>query len=217
MNLPFTTAQFFDVFEKYNTQVWPMQVVLYALALLVVLFAWRHRQASARSVMAILAGLWLWMGIVYHFMFFAAINPAANVFGTIFVIQGFILLYAGIIQPKLSFRIRMTLTGGTGLVFIAYALLIYPLIGMVFGHMFPRAPIFGLPCPTTIFTFGVLLFANERVPWYLFVIPLLWSLVGFSAAWTLGVIQDYGLLVAGVLGSALLLLNNRNEMSTKPD
>lgn len=141
MNLPFTTAQFFDVFEKYNTQVWPMQVVLYALALLVVLFAWRHRQASARSVMAILAGLWLWMGIVYHFMFFAAINPAANVFGTIFVIQGFILLYAGIIQPKLSFRIRMTLTGGTGLVFIAYALLIYPLIGMVFGHMFPRAPI----------------------------------------------------------------------------
>jgi hypothetical protein len=25
--LPFTTAQFFDVFTKYNTAVWPIQIL----------------------------------------------------------------------------------------------------------------------------------------------------------------------------------------------
>ena len=216
MNLPFTAEQFFDVFYAYNTRVWPMQVVLYALGILALILAWRARPSSTRSILAILAGLWFWMGIVYHVIFFSAINPAAIVFGALFILQGCIFLVAAVRSRKYTFRVSLHIKGITGLVMIIYALLIYPFWGMIAGHVFPRAPIFGLPCPTTIFTFGVLLFVSERVPWYLYIIPLIWSIVGFSAALTLGVPQDYGLLVAGVVGSALLLMKNKSAASQTP-
>jgi len=65
------------------------------------------------------------------------------------------------------------------------------------------------PCPTTIFTFGILLWAIESVPAFLLVIPLIWSVVGMSAAVNLRVPQDYGLVVAGVFGTVLILVQNR--------
>jgi hypothetical protein len=65
------------------------------------------------------------------------------------------------------------------------------------------------PCPTTIFTFGILLWTIKKVPAYLLVIPFLWSIVGISAAINLRVPQDYGLVVAGFLGTILILIQNR--------
>jgi hypothetical protein len=65
------------------------------------------------------------------------------------------------------------------------------------------------PCPTAIFTFGLLLWVVDSVPAYLLIIPLLWSFLGMSAAINLQVPQDYGLVVAGVLGTALILIQNR--------
>lgn len=41
------------------------------------------------------------------------------------------------------------------------------------------------------------------------IIPLLWGLVGGSAAWKLGVEQDYGLLAAALLALALVSLPGR--------
>ncbi|WP_394339066.1 DUF6064 family protein [Methanosarcina sp. UBA289] len=31
--------------------------------------------------------IWLWMGIVYHWSFFASINPVAHIFGVLFVLR----------------------------------------------------------------------------------------------------------------------------------
>jgi hypothetical protein len=41
------------------------------------------------------------------------------------------------------------------------------------------------------------------------VIPFLWSLLGISASYQLGVREDIGLLVAGVLGVGLLIWRDR--------
>jgi hypothetical protein len=57
----------------------------------------------------------------------------------------------------------------------------------------------------TIFTFGLLLWTERPVPRMLLVIPLLWSLLGVSAAIALDVGEDLGLVVAGLLATALLL------------
>ena len=97
-----------------------------------------------------------------------------------------------------------------GVCFILYAMVVYPLLGLAFGHSYPRAPMFGVaPCPTTIFTFGILLWSTKSVPAYVLVIPFLWSIVGMSAAVSLRVPQDYGIAIAGVLGSAMILIQNR--------
>jgi hypothetical protein len=87
-----------------------------------------------------------------------------------------------------------------GSLLIAFSLVIYPLIGFLFGHRYPAMPTFGLPCPTTIFTLGILMFAEIPIPRSAFVVPVLWSVIGSFGAFQLRVPQDYGLLISGLIG-----------------
>jgi Family of unknown function (DUF6064) len=43
-----------------------------------------------------------------------------------------------------------------------------------------------------IFTFGLLLWTDARMPKWVLVVPLLWSVLGLSAATTLGMVEDLG-------------------------
>jgi hypothetical protein len=88
-------------------------------------------------------------------------------------------------------------------------MVVYPLLGSAFGHAYPRSPTFGLPCPTTIFTFGLLLWTDTKLPKNVLIITFLWSLIGSSAALTLGIFEDTGLLVSGILGVALIIMRDR--------
>ena len=210
MRIPFTVEQFFDIFGTYNTAIWPAQVLAYGLGMVALALAFRESQMSTRIISGILALFWTWMGIFYHIVHFSVINPAAWIFGIAFVLQGLLFLLVGTIFRRPAFRFTLKPLPIVGACFILYATVIYPLLGIGFGHSYPRSPMFGVaPCPTTIFTFGVLLWASKPVPAYLLVIPLLWSIVGMSAAVNLRVPQDYGLVVAGVLGTVLILIQNR--------
>jgi len=210
MNLPFTVEQFFAVFGDYNEAIWPGQIVAYALGLAVVVSLVKRTKWSGRFAFAVLALFWLWMGAVYHFAFFSEINSAAKLFAALFIIQGVILAAIGTCLNRVEFGKVASVHAIVGGVFIVFSMLIYPLIGYLAGHRYPAVPMFGVaPCPTTIFTFGVLLFTRSRVPWYVFVVPLLWSVVGMNAAISLRVPQDYGLLVAGIVGTIMIMMKNR--------
>ncbi len=211
MKLPFTIEQFLQVFGNYNLTVWPMQIFLYVLGVVVVILAIRPSNGSNKIISAILSFFWLWMGIVYHLIFFTRINNAAYIFGLIYILQSFLFLFTGVFNSYLSFRLKPDFRGITGIIFVLYALVIYPILGTIAGHQYPNTPIFGLPCPTTIFTFGLLLWTTQRFPKHLLIIPFLWSIIGFSAALSLTIYQDYGLLVAGVFGTILILLRDKNS------
>jgi len=200
MNIPFTTEQFFEVFARYNDSVWPMQVILYLLALAAVALLVRPGSMQSRMISAVLAFLWAWMAIAYQFAFFTEINPASWLFGMLFALGALLFGRVGILKGKLQFRRgdRTRLWVGSSL--IAFGLVVYPLLGYSFGQRYPRVPTFGLPCPTTIFTIGLLLFLNPPVPKSVFLVPLIWAAVGSIAAIQLGVFQDLGLLVAGLVG-----------------
>ena len=209
MSLPFTPEQFLDVFSRYNEAIWPAQLGAYALGVLVVALALRPAASSGRAVGALLAGAWAFNGIAYHLAFFAAVNPAAYVFGGAFLLQAALLAKAAW-RDRLAFGFAPTARYGFGLALVAYAAVLYPLLGLAAGHAYPRAPMFGVaPCPTTIFTFGVLLLAKDRVPPWLLVVPFAWSLVGVSAAVQLGIREDLGLAVAGLLAAPWLVLRVR--------
>jgi hypothetical protein len=217
MQLPFTRDQFLSVFEQYNLAVWPVQILLNILGLSAVFFAIRKTRVSNVSIAVILGALWLWIGLAYHFGFFASVNPTARVFGIFTVLQGILFLTYGVLRRKLSFHVQRDVFGFTGAILVLYALIVYPILGYSFGHIYPKAPTFGLPCPTTIFTFGLLLWTDARVPKVVLVIPLLWSLIGFSAALTLGILEDTGLLIAGVVGTILIVLRDRRSSDAKGD
>lgn len=206
--IPFTVDQFLNVFERYNVAVWPAQVFLNLIGIIAICLTLSRKKDFSKLVSLILSIFWIWMGIVYHLWFFSAINRAALIFATFFVLEGILFFIAGVLKQQLTFRSSSDLYGVVGGVFFVYGLIVYPVFGYWLGHRFPAAPTFGLPCPTTIFTFGMLLWTNRRVPFYVLAIPLAWSFIGFWAAISLGMIQDLGLLVAGLMGSILIIFRD---------
>jgi hypothetical protein len=146
-------------------------------------------------------------------IFFSSINPAAYIFGTLFILQGLLFIYAGVIKKSASFDYKTDTLHITGIVFIIYALFIYPMLGISFGHVYPKSPTFGLPCPTTIFTFGILLW-SIRIPKWLVIIPFIWSIIRFTAVLNFGVAEDSGLLITGIISTILLLFRKKKEFKT---
>lgn len=200
--LPFTRQDFFAVFAAYNTSVWPAQLALYALTAAIVAKAVRGESRATRWAPLGLALLWLWTGIAYHWWQFTAINRPAWIFGALFVIEAGLLAVAGL-RGGLEIGRPAGWRGWTGGALLAYALLVYPLLGFA-GHPPQEVPVLGVPCPTTIFTFGLLFWATRPIPRHLLVIPLFWAFIGSTAVFLLGVVQDIGLLVAGLAGLLLL-------------
>jgi hypothetical protein len=208
--LPFTLDQFLDVFAAYNDAIWPAQIVAYGLGVIVVVALLRPGRASDRLISGVLALMWLWTGIVYHGLYFSAVNRAAFGFGALFVVQGLALLHAGVFRDGLSFGARGGLPALVGGFFLAYAAVLYPLIGIATGHGWPAMPMFGVtPCPVTIFTFGLFLLTVRRFSYWLLVIPFVWSLIGGSAAILLDIPQDWLLLVSGVVSVLLIVIRDR--------
>jgi Family of unknown function (DUF6064) len=117
-------------------------------------------------------------------------------FAAIFLLQAALFFWSGVIRGHLSFMSSRTARTPIGWFLVGYALL-YPGINAVEHGSVLKIPTFGLPCPTTIFTAGLLLLAAPRSR-TLAIVPIIWSAIGGSAAFLLGVTADYALPVAGV-------------------
>ena len=206
MRVPFTVEQFLDVFRRYNEAVWPAQWILTALGVTAVVLALGRAPHAGRMIGGVLALLWLWMGAVYHLVFFRPINPAATAFGALFLVQAALLAWLGAWRGALTFRVRRDAAGVMGALVIVYALVLYPAIGHALGHRYPAAPTFGVPCPTTMLTFGLLLWAVPPVPRGLLVVPALWALIGTTAAAGLGMREDFGLSIAAIVATVAMLM-----------
>ena len=178
-------------------------------------FLFRRTRYSNRIIAGVLAAMWLWTGIFYHALFFVPINGAAWLFAALFVAEGIWVAYAGLVRDQLRFGFRSEPAAWVGIAFVAYAAVLYPLIGLATGVAYGEMPIFGVtPCPVTIFTFGMLLLTTKRLSWWLLAIPLVWSLIGGSAAFLLAVPQDWVLLASGLIAVTLIMLRDHGRHLT---
>jgi len=210
MNFPFSTEQFLDVFKIYNLTVWPAQIFLVILALVSIFLAVYKTKFSDKIITLSLSFYWLWIGIFYHLIFFTKINKAAYGFAALFVIQSGLFFYFGILKQTLHFKYLTNVKGLLAIVLFLYSLIFYPLLGYAFGNFYPQTPTFGLPCPTTIFTFGLLVLSEGKVNKFLLIIPALWAVIGFTAALKLGILQDIGLLVSAILTLTVVMIERKN-------
>ena len=204
--MPFSIDMLLDYFAVYNERIWPMQVLGYLLGLLTVGPLFRPGKAWDRVVTGVMAFLWLWVAVIFWLQ--AAMDMAYLYAPTVlFAIQGAFLLYA-LVRNRIAYGQVRRVDTAVGLAFTAYALIGYPVAGLLVGHVYPRTPLSPLfPCPATILTFGVLLLA-QRMPRYLLVIPTLWAVSG--ALWFyLGMVEDAGLVIAGVVGIVMLIARER--------
>lgn len=201
--LPFTTDAFFAVFEAYNRAIWPGQIPAYLLGAAVLIASVRGGRMAGPVAAGGLAVMWLVNGALYHLWQFSVINPLAYGFGALFLVQS--VLFAVAARPgRFEFAGVHGAAGWLALVLIVYAAAIYPVIGWLMGHGYPRAPLLGVaPCPTTIFSLGILMLVR-RPSWWLWPIPVAWALFGSTAAILLAVPEDLGMLAAALIALSLL-------------
>jgi hypothetical protein len=215
MSLPFTAEQFLAIFAAWNRATEPIHTINYLIGGALMILVMVGLPGAGRVVAFGLSLAWATMGLGYHLLFFSTINPAAPLFGALFLAQAILFAGAGITGKWLRFegRLPWTLKSAAGLLLAVYGLAGYALASFLAGYAYPRVPLFATaPCPTVIFTLGLVLLTRPPAGWAIYAIPLAWSAIGGSAAVLLGVPQDYGLIAGGIV--ALLFLLTRSSAAS---
>ncbi len=204
----FTLEKFLLTLENYNLDIWPLQIVSYILGIAVIVLAVKKTRLSNRVISLILSFFWLWSGIVFCILYWNKSFKFALIFGILLIIQGLIFIYS-FLKQNISFSYTWNRYSAIGILLIFYAMIAYFLIGLFIGHTYPQSFPFGLvPCPTTIFTLGILLWTDKKVPKHIIIIPALLSLVGIIAL-IKGIYEDIGLLVLGLSAALLIFLRDK--------
>ncbi|MBI5402714.1 MAG: hypothetical protein HY959_04900 [Ignavibacteriae bacterium] len=201
--MPFSQEQFFEVFVKYNSFVFPFQILLFIAGSFCLSLILLKSKSAAKTVSYFLVLLWLWNGIVYHLYFFSEINKAAIAFGVLFILQAAFFLIEFVVKKQLFFSYENKFDMITGYFLVIFGLVIYPAIGLLLGNDINRTILLGLPCPTVIYTFGIIVLSRKNYTLYKLIIPVIWAFIGFSAAIKFGVYQDVMLPVSAVISLVL--------------
>ena len=209
--LLFAPRTYYRLVELYNTEVWPAQLAAVAVALLLLLLAWRGREQAGRVVAAVLATAWAFVAWRFHWHHYATINWAAVYFAGAFAAQA--LLLAGTATAG-ALRLGPVSPGqrSAGVAVAVVALALQPALTLGLGRPWAQIEVVGLaPDPTAVFTLGLLLLARQA-PWWLFPIPLLWCLASGMTLWTMGAADAFiPPVTAGAALVAALALRSRNR------
>lgn len=196
--MPFTVDQFFDVFGRYNSLLWPVVLLLWLVSAATIVWWARTGVRASRLVATLLAFHWAWSGVAFHWAFFVANNPAARFFGALFLFQAVCLAWVGVARPHLRFS-----PGRDGWRLVGFALIVYsflyPALSLAAGHAWPRVPLFAVPCPTTLLTSGLLLTLDGPMPIAIAVSTIAWAAIGGSGSILFNVQPDFALPLAGLL------------------
>jgi len=215
LKIPFTTEQFFEIIEKYNHALFPAQLIVILLGILSLILLHSKKGSKNKLIGGFLGILWIWIGIAYHFAFFTEINKAAYVFGGFFVLQGLFFLIETFSRSKLEFEFNGKTIDYIAYFFIIFGLAIYPILLFYLENSLETTITLGLPCPSTILTFGFLMLSSSKLSRYLLIIPALWAIVGISAAIEFKVYPDYLMPVSALIAIIYLTLRKKEKLSEK--
>lgn len=205
MEIPFTTQEFFEIIERYNQTIFPAQIIILGLGILLVVILHSKIKSKNKIIGGSLGVLWLWTGIAYHLAFFTEINKAAYVFGALFVLQGLIFIIETFLRKKLEFDFKGTVMDYIAYFFIIFGIVIYPALIYILENSLSKTISLGLPCPSTIFTFGFLMLTTLKFSKYVLIIPVLWTIVGTTAAYKFSVYPDYFMPVSALVAIIYLM------------
>src|SRR5512134_642137 len=185
--LLFAPRTYYRLFELYNREIWPAQLLALGAGGAILLASRRGGAAPGRLAAALLAGCWLWIAWGFHLQRYATINWAATHFAAAFASEAALLVWTGVVRGRLALGSIDPVVRRVGLGVIVFALVVQPLIGPLAGRDWAQAEVFGTaPDPTAVATLGVLLLASDRVRWALLVVPALWCAVTGATLWAMG-------------------------------
>lgn len=210
MSFRITIQDFLLILENYNLDIWPLQILSYALGILAVVLAIKSTKYSNRIISLILSAYWLWIGGVFCLIYWSETYDPAFIFGAMIIVQG-LIFFNSFLKQNISFSFKPDFYSVFGILLIFYSMIGYQLVGSFIGHTYPHFFPFGLvPCPTTIFTFGLLLWTDRKFSRYIIIIPILCTLPGFLAVYH-GILEDIGLIILGLGAAFLIFRKYRNK------
>lgn len=211
MKIPFTTVQFFEIIEKYNQAVFPIQIILIILGILTLFIL--HSKSKLKDIIigSFLGALWIWIGIGYHLLFFTDINKMAYIFGGLFILQGLLFLFETLKRKKLGFEFKGNFIDYLAYFLIIFGIAIYPILIYILENSIKTTITLGLPCPSTIFTFGLILLSRPNFSKYLIIIPTIWTIIGTGAAINFGVYPDYLMPISALIAIIYVFAMKKSE------
>jgi uncharacterized protein DUF6064 len=216
--LLFSPRVYWRMFELQNAALWPLQVLVLAASLIIILLVARRPRTYSRWLALLLALLWIFVGWAFLWNRYAAINWAAAYVAPAFAVEGALLFVAGPLLDGLTFD-RRGLARWIGYIMLAFALAGHPLLAPLQGRGWAPSEVFGIaPDPTAIATLGLLLFARGRLLLLLLPIPVFWCLLSGITLRTMGEPQGWVLLAALALAAAAYIwtiVRQRGSLSTK--
>jgi hypothetical protein len=203
--LLFSPRTYYRLIERYNLAIWPAHLLTPALGVTIAVLLRRPTPARSRTIAAILAALWAWVGWAFVATRYATINWAAVWLAWLFALEVLLLGWLGAAAGRLRFgwenpRSRF------GAALFALAMGLYPTLAPALGRGWTQAELFGIaPDPTVVGTVALLLMAEgpARARWAALTPPLIWCCVGGATLLAMGSAEAWIVLPAGVL--ALLL------------
>jgi len=207
---PFTMQEFLTLIADNNARFWPVALIAYALGIAAVVLLLRRARFASAFAAAVLALYWLWAGVVFNGFAFSRLWPGAVGVAVLFVIQAVLLAVTGVWKRQLRFSVTTDVTGVVGGLAILYATVGYPAVAALMGRGYPQSLLLGLtPCPTVVLALGWLLWSCRPLPKALLVIPVLIALAMGGMAASLGIVEDFGLVITAVVAAGLLLARDR--------
>lgn len=211
--VPFSKDVFLGVVNGYGEFAWPAQIVAFLLGCAIVDLIRRPRPGSGRLICGMLAAGWFWIGSTYYGVYIAGLSWAAWISTAAFTLQGVLLLLLGTVRSGMALRYEREAARNAGMGFMLYALFAYPAIAIALGVPLTAVPVPGIaPDATILFTLGILLLTERRVPLSLAVIPLGTAAANGVSAWLIGLPADYVMLPAAAVALALLIYRNRRQL-----
>ncbi len=214
--LLFSPKTYHRLFELYNRDVWPAQLVALAAGVAMLALLCGRGGQRGRAAATLLALAWAWVAWAFHFEHYATINWAAPWFAAAFAIEALLLAWYGVWRGQLEFHGPATVRTRIGRFLVVFAVLAQPLFGPLAGRSWVEVQLFGLaPDPTTVGTLGLLLAMADGPRWRLLAIPLLWCAVGGAFLWAMDAPDALVMPVAGLV--TLLLAAGKDDTARAPD
>jgi len=210
--LLFAPRTYYRLFELYNADIWPLQVVTVLAGVMILALMRTRAPRRGRAIAATLAACWLWIAWAFHWQRYTAINWAAGYFAVGFAIEALLLIWIGVVRDRLRFDSEPSVIARIGVAIFVFALVIEPLLGLLLGRDWRQAEVFGVASdPTAVATLALLLAADRRNPIAL-PIPILWCLLSGTTLW---VMHAADALVLPMVASLVLLLSFRRSVQRR--
>ena len=211
--LMFSARSDHRLFELYNQDIWPAQVVALLAGLAVMAGAVGGGAAASRLVALLLGLAWLWVAWAFHLERYAAINIGAPWFAAGFGLQGLMLLWMAAKPLPRLIRFNASPVAWVALALVSLAVAVYPLLPIHEGRYQSQGEVFGVaPDPTAMATLGILLLVRAR--WPLWLVPVAWCALSGATQMEMGVPLAWLPLFAGGMAAGVALLKRGRVSST---